>query len=54
MLFSIVGLTMAGIAMITVLMAGYTTPTHILIAASIGAVIGIPATWFFARIIYEA
>jgi hypothetical protein len=54
MLFAVIGSTLAGTAVIAVLVAGYTTLTPILIAAGIGALVAIPATWFIARLIYEA
>jgi hypothetical protein len=54
MLYTVIGSTLAGTAVIAVLVAGYTTLTPILIAAGVGALVGIPATWFIARMIYEA
>ena len=54
MLFTIIGSTLAGTAVIAILVAGYTTLTPILIAAGIGALVAIPATWLVTRMIYEA
>ena len=54
MLYTVIGSTLAGTAVIAVLVAGYTTLTPILIAAGVGALVAIPATWFIARMIYEA
>lgn len=53
MLFTVIGSTLAGTAIIAVLVAGYTTLTPILIAAGIGALVAIPATWLIARMIYD-
>lgn len=52
MLFTIIGSTLAGVAIVAVLVAGYTTLTPILIAAGAGALAAIPATWLVTGMIY--
>ncbi|WCR09290.1 hypothetical protein JHW45_09095 [Paracoccus stylophorae] len=41
--------TMAGIGVIVVLVLGYVSLIPILVAAGIGAALGIPAAWVIAR-----
>ncbi len=51
MLYSIIGTTMAGILIIAALTAGYDTLVPIIIAAGIGAVAGLPISYFVAQAI---
>ncbi len=51
MLYSIIGTTLAGTLIIAVLTAGYDTLVPILIAAGIGAVLGIPLSFWVAKAI---
>lgn len=53
MLFTIIGSTLAGTAVIAVLVAGYTTLMPILIAAGVGCLAGIPVTWVITGMIYS-
>ena len=48
-LFSMTSTTVAGIAMIVVLSMGYDTWVPIVIAAAVGFVISIPATWWLVK-----
>ncbi len=48
-LYAIVGTTLAGIAMIVVLVMGHDTTQPIIYAVVIGAIIGFPATWIIAK-----
>lgn len=48
-LYSIVSSTLAGIAIIVVLVLGYDTLNPILIAAAVGFVVAIPVTWVLAK-----
>ncbi|CTQ31542.1 hypothetical protein [Jannaschia rubra] len=50
-LFSMVATSTMGIAIIAVLTMGYATLVPILIAAGVGFVVAIPATWFIVRAI---
>ena len=47
-LYSIISTTLAGTAVIAVLVAGYGTLTPILLAAAAGAVIALPISWLVA------
>lgn len=49
MLFAVIGTTLAGVSVLVVLLMGLDTLTPILIAAAIGAVVGMPASWLIAR-----
>jgi hypothetical protein len=51
MLYSIVGSSMAGACVIAALVTGYDTLIPILIAAVVGAVLGLPITYLIARAI---
>jgi len=51
MLYSIIGTSVAGSFVIAALATGYDTLVPILIAAAVGAVLGIPASWYVARAI---
>ena len=48
-LYSLIGTTLAGSAVIAALTMGYGTLQPILIAAAIGFVLAIPASWAIAR-----
>ncbi len=50
-LYAIVGTAMAGALVIVVLASGYDTLNYILMAAGIGAVLGLPASLFIAKAI---
>ena len=52
MLFTIIGSTLAGSAVVAILVAGYTTSIPILIAAGVGLLVGIPVTWIITKKIY--
>jgi len=52
MLFTIIGSTLAGSAVVAILVAGYTTLVPILIAAGVGLLVGIPVTWIITKKIY--
>lgn len=47
-----IGSTLAGIGVIASLVLGYDTLTPILVAALIGFLISLPATWAVARALY--
>lgn len=53
-LYSLIGTTLAGTAMIAVLTAGFGTLLPIVIAAAIGAVVALPVTWYVTKAIYQA
>ena len=48
-LYSIIGTTLSGIGVIAVLTAGYVSPTAIIVAAAIGAVLALPVSYLVAR-----
>ncbi|PHQ98162.1 MAG: CTP synthetase [Marinosulfonomonas sp.] len=48
-LFSMVSATLAGIAIVVVLVLGYDTLNPILIAAAVGFIAAIPVTWVLAK-----
>ncbi len=52
-LYSIVGSSLAGAAVVAVLVMGYGTMMPIIYAAAVGAIVGVPATWFVAKAISE-
>jgi len=52
MLFTIIGATLAGSAVVATLVAGYATLAPILIAAGVGFLAGIPVTWIITKMIY--
>ncbi|WP_095590540.1 CTP synthetase [Actibacterium ureilyticum] len=54
LLFSLISPTLMGTAIIVVLVAGYGTLKPILLAAAIGFVLALPASWTVARILYGA
>ncbi len=47
------GATLAGSAIVVALTLGLTTLKPILIAALIGYLISIPASWYAAKVVYE-
>lgn len=51
MLYAFIGTTVAGILVVAALTAGYDTLVPIVIAAAVGAVLALPASWFVARAI---
>ena len=53
MLFSLIAPTLAGTFMVAALTMGYDTLQPLLIAAGVGAVIAIPATYFISKAIVE-
>ncbi|MHC9234447.1 CTP synthetase [Pseudooceanicola sp. 502str34] len=52
-LFSLISTTLAGTAVIVVLVAGYDTLVPILAAAATGAVLALPVTWVVAKKMVE-
>jgi hypothetical protein len=48
-LYAVIATTLAGIGIIAVLVTGYDTLTPILVAAAIGALAALPASWSVAR-----
>ena len=48
-LYSLIGTTLAGTAMLAVLTAGYDTLVPIVAAAVAGAILALPVTYFVAR-----
>lgn len=51
LLYSLIATTLAGIAVIAVLTAGYGTLMPIVSSAAIGALVAIPVSWLVARAI---
>lgn len=47
--FSIASVTLMGIAVVVALVAGYGLLEHIVIAAAVGLVAAVPASWLIAR-----
>ncbi len=52
-LYSLIATTLAGSAVIAVLVAGYDTLVPILIAAAVGFVAALPVSWMVARALYK-
>lgn len=52
-LFSLIATTLAGTAVVAVLVAGYDTLIPILAAAGTGFVLSLPVTWYVTRAIYS-
>ncbi|KUF12825.1 hypothetical protein [Pseudoponticoccus marisrubri] len=52
-LYSLISTTLAGTAIIAVLVAGYGTLTPILLAAAAGFVLALPVAWLVARELYS-
>ncbi|MFP7570197.1 CTP synthetase [Marivita sp. S2033] len=48
-LYALIGTSLAGIAMIAVLTAGYDTLIPIVVSAALGALVAIPVSWYVAR-----
>jgi predicted PurR-regulated permease PerM len=48
-LFSMIGTALAGSGVVVALTTGYDTLQPILIAAALGALLAVPATWWVAR-----
>ena len=53
-LYSLIGTTLAGTAMMAVSTAGFDTLVPIVAAAAIGAVVAVPVTWYVTKAIYQA
>ncbi|MBS0124606.1 CTP synthetase [Thetidibacter halocola] len=51
-LYSLISTTLAGTAIIAVLVAGYGTLTPILVAAAAGFIVSLPVAWYVARQLY--
>lgn len=49
-----IGTTLAGSAMVIALASGNDTMQPVIISALVGAVIGIPVTWFVARAVHNS
>ncbi|WP_136637207.1 CTP synthetase [Pseudooceanicola onchidii] len=54
MLYSLIGTTLAGSAVVVALVTGQDTLRPILMAAVFGAVAAVPVTWAVARRLYDA
>jgi hypothetical protein len=52
-LYSIIGTSLAGSLIIAALVLGYDTAVPIVVAAAVGAVLGLPASYFVARAITQ-
>lgn len=53
LLFSIVSVTLMGIAIVVALVAGHDTLVPIVAAAAVGLVLSVPASWLLARRLAE-
>ncbi|WP_299784744.1 CTP synthetase [uncultured Marivita sp.] len=53
-LYSLIGTTLAGTAIIAVLTAGFDTLVPIVAAAVIGALVALPVTYFVTRAVYQS
>ncbi|ETA50972.2 hypothetical protein [Ponticoccus alexandrii] len=53
LLYSLISTSLAGTAVIAVLVAGYDTLLPILIAAALGFVAALPVAWLVARRLYS-
>lgn len=53
LIYSIAGSTCVGVAVIIALVAGQDTLQPILMAAAMGAIVGIPASWIVAKMMVE-
>ncbi len=49
LLFSILSVTCMGIAIVVALVAGFDTLVPIVVAAALGLVVSVPASWLVAR-----
>ncbi|MBK5927593.1 CTP synthetase [Rhodobaculum claviforme] len=54
LMFSIVSVTFMGVAIVAALVAGLDTLTPIVVAAALGLVAAIPASWLLARRLADA
>lgn len=54
LLYSLIGTTLAGSAIVVALVMGFDDLTGILGAAVIGALAGLPVSWMVARKLYDA
>ncbi|MCV2882919.1 CTP synthetase [Actibacterium sp. XHP0104] len=52
-LYALISTTLAGTAVIIALVTGYDTLVPIVIAAAVGFVLAIPATWVIARALLQ-
>ena len=48
-IYSIVGTTLAGIAIVVALVSGFDDGQAIIVAAALGAIAGLPVAWLVAR-----
>lgn len=53
-LYSLIGTTLAGSAVVIVLTVGYGTLVPILSAAATGAVVALPVAWYIATVLYTS
>ena len=53
-LYSLIGTTLAGSAIVVALVMGFDDLQPILVAAALGALAALPAAWFVAKRLYEA
>jgi hypothetical protein len=51
-LFTLISVTLMGVGVVAVLVAGYGTLVPIVVAAAIGFVLAMPVSWQVARAIY--
>lgn len=49
MVFSVIGFTLAGVAVVIALMVGYATPLPLFLAAALGLTLALPASLAIAR-----
>ncbi|WP_146344141.1 CTP synthetase [Falsiphaeobacter marinintestinus] len=52
-LYLFIGSTLAGSAMIAALVSGFDTTQPIILSAAIGALVGLPVSWFVAQALYR-
>lgn len=52
-LFIFIGTTLAGSAVVVALASGNDTMMPVLVAAALGAVAGLPVSWWVARMLYR-
>lgn len=52
-LYSLIGTTLAGTAIIAVLVTGYDTLMPIVVAAAVGAVVALPISYLVAKRLYD-
>ncbi|HBS48626.1 MAG TPA: CTP synthetase [Rhodobacteraceae bacterium] len=53
-LFIFIGTTLAGIAMVAALTVGQDAWQQLLLVAALGALAGVPVSWFVAKALYQA